>query len=81
MPEVAACYSGFPFFFYPDSSKQRAHLRKKISSNKTKLSSLLEKFNEEIAKKEVSHLQASVPEVMKGNFPWGNTSGKPCNLV
>lgn len=68
-------------FFYPDSSKQRAHLRKKISSNKTKLSSLIEKFNEEIAKKEVSHLQASVPEVMKGNFPWGNTSGKPCNLV
>ena len=80
MPEVAACYSGFPFF-YPDSSKQRAHLRKKISSNKTKLSSLIEKFNEEIAKKEVSHLQASVPEVMKRNFPWGNTTGKPCNLV
>lgn len=52
-----------------DSSKQRAHLCKKISSNKTKLSSLIEKFNEEIAKKEVSHLQASVPEVMKGNFP------------
>ena len=69
MPEVAACYSGFPFF-YPDSSKQRAHL-----------SSLIEKFNEEIAKKEVSHLQASVSEVMKGNFPWGNTTGKPCNLV
>lgn len=80
MPEVAACYSGSPVF-YPDSSKQRAHLRKKISSNKTKLSSLIEKFNEEIAKKEVSHLQASVPEVMKGNFPRGNTTGKPCNLV
>lgn len=63
-----------------DSSKQRAHLRKKISSNKTKLCSLIEKFNEEIAKKEVSHLQASVPEVMKGNFPWGNTTATPIRI-
>lgn len=45
------------------------------------MSRLAEKFNEEIAKKEVSHLQASAPEVMKGNFPRGNTTGKPCNLV
>ncbi|XP_022801589.1 uncharacterized protein LOC111339239 [Stylophora pistillata] len=55
-----------------DSSKQRAHLRKKISSNKNKLSSLIDKYNQEKEGNEA--LQATVSEVMKGNFPWGNTT-------
>lgn len=63
---------------YLDSSKQRAHLRKKISSNKNKLSSLIDKYNQENEGDEV--LQVAVSEVMKGNFPWGGTTGKLCAI-
>ncbi|XP_022809599.1 uncharacterized protein LOC111346584 [Stylophora pistillata] len=61
-----------------DLSKQRAHLCKKISSNKNKLSSLIDKYNQE--EEGIEALQATVSEVMKGNFPWGNTTGKLCEF-
>jgi len=64
--------------FYLDSSKQRAQLRKKISSNKNKLSSLIDKYNKEKENDEV--LQATVSEVMKGNFPWGDSTGELCAI-
>jgi len=64
--------------FYLDSSKQRAQLRKKISSNKNKLSSLIDKYNKEKENDEV--LQATVSEVMKGNFPWGDSTGTPMRI-
>lgn len=63
---------------HTDSSKQRAHLCKKISSNKNKQSSLVDKYNQEKEGNEA--LQATVSEVMKGNFPWGNTTGTPMRI-
>lgn len=57
---------------------QRTRLRSKISADKAKLSSQIQRYNEETQGVQGANLQCtcSVSEVIKGNFPWGRNAGE-----
>ena len=63
-----------------DSSKQRTRLRSKITAEKAKLTSRVQKYNEEIHCASDEHpstsTESTLSEIMKGNFPWGNNEGE-----
>lgn len=64
------------------SSKQRTQLRSKISADKAKLSSQIQRYNEETQGVQGANLQCtcSVSEVIKGNFPWGRNADTPIRI-
>ena len=64
--------------YHLESSKQRTRLRSKISTEKAKLTSRIQQYNEQTQGDQVADLQSTctVTEVMKGNFPWGGNAGE-----
>ena len=57
-----------------DSSRQRTRLRGKITEDKTKLSSRIQEYNDQDSTD--LQLTCTMPEIMRGNFPWGNNAGE-----
>lgn len=70
--------SFFLIKYHLESSKQRTRLRSKISTEKAKLTSRIQQYNEQTQGDQVASLQSActVSEVMKGNFPWGGNAGE-----
>lgn len=64
--------------YHLESSKQRTRLRSKISTEKAKLTSRIQQYNEQTQGDQVANLQSActVSEVMKGNFPWRGNAGE-----
>lgn len=64
--------------YHLESSKQRTRLRSKISTEKAKLTSRIQQYNEQTQGDQVPNLQSTctVSEVLKGNFPWGGSAGE-----
>lgn len=70
--------SFFLIKYHLESSKQRTRLCSKISTEKAKLTSRIQQYNEQTQGDQVANLQSActVSEVMKGNFPWGGNAGE-----
>ena len=67
-----------PNYIPLESSKQRTRLRSKMSTEKAKLTSGIQQYNEQTQGDQVANLQSActASEVMRGNFPWGGSTGE-----
>ncbi|PFX13516.1 hypothetical protein AWC38_SpisGene22393 [Stylophora pistillata] len=65
-----------------ESSKQRTRLRCKISTEKAKVTSRIQQYNEQTQCDQVSNLQSTstVSEVMKGNLPLEGSAATPIRI-
>ena len=61
-----------------DSTRQRTCLPSKIIAEKAKLTSHVQKYNEErqCDGHPSTSTQCTLSEIIKGNFPWGNNEGE-----
>lgn len=67
-----------------NSSKQRTRLRSKITAEKAKLTSRVQRYNEKrqcaCDEHALTSTQCTLSEIMKGNFPWGYNEDTPIRI-